>query len=91
MTPSLDLERTTVMDNPWLNYLDELAEEAAIEIIGDQGTEPEYITYHEVVSDIVAENGLDDEDAEYLLKELERLVTTAEVTIQLKRNGVRKL
>jgi hypothetical protein len=75
-----------MMDREWLAYLDELAEKAALEIIESEGAEPEYLTYAEIVNDIAVEEELDEEDEEYLIKELERLVTTAEVTVTLFTN-----
>lgn len=73
------------MDDNWLEFLDGLAEQAALEIIESEGTDPEFLTYSETVDDIVEEEDLDDEDREYLYNEVQRLVTTAKVKVKLKK------
>lgn len=87
MIPSLDSERIVVMDEQWLAFLDEVAEQGAIEIIENEGTEPEYLTYSETTEELVDLHDLDDEDAAYIEEELKRLVTTAKVKIKLKRRN----
>lgn len=75
------------MDEHWLAFLDEVAEQGAIEIIENEGTEPEYLTYSETTEELVDLHDLDDEDAAYIEEELKRLVTTAKVKIKLKRRN----